>query len=83
MPANSSLRALFDNLLEAARNRSWNLSSPEDVEALAYYALAAREAGAGEKYREFKQLLAQFPLTGQERLSLDSWLVVAEALAPR
>lgn len=83
LPANSSLRTLFDELLAAVENRSWDLNLPEDVEALAYYALAAREAGAGEKYREFKQLLAQLPATIAEKLPLDVWLVITQVLSPR
>lgn len=83
LPTNSSLRALFDELLAAAENRSWDLNLPKDVEALAYYALAAREAGSGEKYREFKQLLAQIPASMGDKLPLDVWLLIAQLVSPR
>jgi hypothetical protein len=82
LPPNSALRALFDDLVGAIENRSWNLTSPVEVKVLASYAAAARQAGAGRIYRMLLEPLGRIPPSAWDAIDLDTWLTIASALAP-
>ncbi len=83
LPPHSGLRQLFDDLLGGLDLEKINVARPQDVEVAAWYALAARNAGAGALYKKLKEVLQQVPASTWYELPAETCLVVVVALSPR
>jgi hypothetical protein len=82
LPPNTSLRALYADLLAGLGSEDSRLAWPRDVELVAWFALAARNAGAGESWGRFMKRLDDIPQSLCESIPLDVWLVIALAAQP-